>query len=129
MPVTQAIPQTNLSGQQTFTFAASTQPWLTAGVLINRTGPGNHPWLNALTPADELDIAIQYSPDSGQTWRDCGGGTIFGGTVTTKGVTVTTTGFTVGIGDMFPTGTVFRVVTTASTAMTISGTVTYDTPT
>lgn len=130
MAVTQTIPQTNLpAGQTIFNVNPTAQQWRTADVLINRTGSGNHPWLNTLTTGDTLEIDIQYSPDGGTTWDSIGGITTQGGTVVTKGVTITTDELSVGIGVLFPSGTQFRVITTASRTITISGTVTYDTPT
>lgn len=126
-PLPQTIPVTDLSaGPHTITFNDTNQPVTNAFVLINRNAAGANPSLNALTSADTLTVDIQFSVDGGVTFVDCGTDTINGGTVTVKGVTLTQTGFGVGIGHPFPVPCRFRVNLNASTAMTISGSITYN---
>lgn len=122
MTVTTQIPSTSISGQQTFNFAATTAPFLEADVTIDRTGAAG---LNSLTPADTLQVDIQYQLPGDPTWHDCQTDVLHGGTVTKGGVTVTTSGFGVSIGHPFPTGTVFRVIATASKPVTIQGSVVF----
>ena len=122
MAVTQNIPNTLLSGTQTFTFNNTTQQWANATITIDRTVASG---LNSLTSADTLQIVFQYSPDGGTTWNGIGGSTLQGGTITVKGVTLATDTLSVGQGQPFPSGTGFRVTTTASSSVRIAGTVVY----
>ena len=122
MPVTQSIPNQRLTGQQTFNFTNTAQPWTNATLSIDRTVSGG---LNSLTPADTLTVAIDYSPDGGTNWKNIGGSTLQGGTVTTKGVVTATDTLSVGIGQQFAVGTAFRVNTDASTPVRVTGTVVY----
>jgi hypothetical protein len=128
MPTTTQIPVTNLAaGQQTLTLPATTQPWSAAVITINRSGTGGtHPWFNSLTPTDTLQVAFNYSTDGGVNWHDMGTDTLTGGSHVVKGVTVPVTNeIGVGIGTPFPTGTMFRVILTASTPLTFNGSATY----
>lgn len=121
MPFTQSIPNTRVSGQHTFTLQASAQPWTNAAVTIDRTPNGG---LNSLTTANTLDISIDYTLD-GSTWLNVAGLTLLGGTIVVKGVTVTEDDLAIGLGVPFPAGTGFRVNTTASKAVRVSGSVVY----
>jgi hypothetical protein len=123
--VVQPIPNTRLTGAQTFNFTASTQPWSNATVRIDRTVlPGG---LNSLTPADGLAVDIDWSPDGGATWRNVGGGVFPGGTVVVKGVTPTEDEISIGIGEPFPSGAGFRVRTDVTgRAVRIAGSITYE---
>jgi hypothetical protein len=125
--VTTPIPVTNVTGQQTVTLPQTTQPWLAAVIKINRSGTGGtHPWFNSLTPADTLKVAFEYSTDGGNNWRNMGTDTLTGGSEIVKGVVVPVTNeIGVGIGTPFPTGTLFRVIMTASTPLTFDGSATY----
>ena len=123
MTVTQTIPNTRLTGSQTFNFTNTAQPWTDATVSIDRTISGG---LNAAASTLTLNISIDYSPDGGTTWLNIGGSTLQGGTIITKGVTLTTDTLDVGIGVPFPVGTGFRVNTTVNgAAVRIAGTVVY----
>lgn len=122
MAVTQNIPNTLLSGSQTFTFLNTDQVWGNAQITIDRTVTGG---LNTLTSVDTLAINFDYSPDGGTSWLNIGGSTLQGGTVVTKGFTTNTDTLAIGQGQPFPTGTGFRVRTTASTSVHIAGTVVY----
>lgn len=121
MPQSITIPNTLLTGQQQFTFAASNASYTNALVTIDRTITGG---LNSLTLADTLTIAIDYSTD-GSSWLNVAGKTMLGGVIVTKGVTLTTETLGIGIGHPFPIGTQFRVDTDASTPVRITGTVVY----
>ena len=121
MAVTQTIPNTRLTAQQTFTLQSSAQPWTEASVSIDRTVNGG---LNAT--ATTLDIGIDYSPDGGASWLNVGGSTLRGGLIVTKGVTLATDTLAIGIGQLFPTGTGFRVTTQVTgSAVRIAGTAVY----
>lgn len=124
MTVTQSIPNTRLTGSQTFNFTNTAQPWSTATVTLDRTISGG---LNAAATSTTLDISIDYSPDGGTTWLNIAGRTLQGGVLTAKGQTQTTETLSVGIGVDFPTGTAFRVNITVNggTAVRIAGTVVY----
>lgn len=122
MALSQNIPNTRLTGQQTFTFSNTAQQWTDALVTIDRTITGG---LNSLTGADRLTIAIDYSPDGGTTWRAVAGSTLVGGLIITKGVTLATDGLAIGLSGL-PAGVGIRLNTTATTPVRISGTVTYE---
>lgn len=122
MSVTQNISNRLLTGVQTFTFLNTAQQWANAQVTIDRTVASG---LNSLTSGDTLGLAFDYSPDGGTAWRNIGGSTLQGGTIVTKGVTLTTDSLAIGQGVPFPSGTGFRITTTASTPVRIAGTVVY----
>jgi hypothetical protein len=123
MTVTQSIPNTRLTGTQTFTFQNTAQPWTNCLITIDRTVTGG---LNSLTPTDTLDISIDYSPDGGTNWVNVSAQKLVGGSFVVKGVTVPTeSDLAIGIGQPFPVGTAFRLNTTASTPVRIAGTVVY----
>jgi hypothetical protein len=123
--VVQQIPNTRLTGAQTFNFTATDQPWSNATVVINRAVlPGG---LNSLTATDGLAVDIDWSPDGGTTWRNVGGGVFPGGTVVVKGVTPTEDEISIGIGEPFPSGAGFRVRTDVTgRAVRIAGSITYE---
>ena len=116
------IPNTLLSGQQTFNFPGTNASYTNALVTIDRTIAGG---LNSLNSADTLTIAIDYSTNGGTSWLNIAGSTLQGGTIVTKGVTLAQDTLAVGIGHAFPIGTLFRVDTSASTPVRIAGTVVY----
>lgn len=122
MAVTQNIPNTLLNGTQTFNFTNTAQPWTDATMTIDRTVAQG---LNTKTSALTVQVAFDWSPDGGTTWRNIGGSTLQGGTITTKGVTLTTDTLDIGIGQPFPVGSGFRITTTASASVRIAGTVVY----
>lgn len=118
------IPVTDVSGQRTVSFGASAQPYNYAKIIVNRSGTGgSNPWLNSLTSADTLGVAFEYSLNGGQTWTPMSPQVIGGdGTRVVKGVLVPQQNeIGVGIGVTFPTGTLFRVILTASTPLTFDG--------
>lgn len=118
---TQTISNTRIpAGSHTFNFTNTTQVWSEANVTIDRTINGG---LNSLTTADTLSLEVDCSLDGGTTWRNCGAATYEGGVLTTKGVTQTTEYLGVSLGEPFQIGTPFRVVTVASTAVRIAGTI------
>jgi hypothetical protein len=119
MATSQSIPNTRLTGTQTFNFTNTPAGAQWGEVSIDRTVTGG---LNTLTTADTLVIAIDRSTDGGTTWVPAAAITCVGGVLTTKGVTQTTESLTVGIPG---TDTGFRVITTASTPVRITGTVDY----
>lgn len=119
MATTQSIPNTRLSGSQTFNFNPPPAGTLWAQVTIDRTVTGG---LNSLTTADSLTVTVDRSTDGGVTWTNAAGITCVGGALVTKGVTQTTEELTVGI-DATDTG--YRINTTASTPVRIAGQVDY----
>ena len=121
MPQSQAINNQLLTGQQTFNFSTANQPWLVATVTIDRTVANG---LNTLSSNATLTVGIQYSPD-GNTWIPVAAATFQGGVMITKGVTLASETLAIGIGQLFATGTAFRITTDASTSVRISGTVVY----
>lgn len=123
MSVTQSIPNTRVSGSHTFTLTNTAAVFTSAQVNIDRTVNGG---LNALTTADTLTIAVDYSLDGGTTWLGIASCDLVGGVIITKGVTLASDLFEVGIGRPFPIGTGFRVRTTASTPVRVAGTVVYN---
>jgi len=119
MAVTQALPNTRLSGVQTFnfdSFPAGTQ-WIT--LTLDRTVSGG---LNSLTTTDTLQVAVDRSQDGGQTWVNAGGISCIGGLLVTKGVTRAQEQLSVGVDVSY---TDYRVTTTASTPVRIAGQVDY----
>jgi hypothetical protein len=123
MTLVQNIPNIQLAGVQTITFLNTVQEWHDALLTINRTISGG---LNTLTQADTLGLAFDYSHDGGANWLGLGGSTLQGGLIVVKGVTLAEDSLGIGIGRPFPIGTGFRVTTSASTPVRITGTVTYE---
>lgn len=119
MAVTQTIPNTRLTGSQTFNFSNTPAGADHAMVTIDRTVTGG---LNSLTSADTLQITVDRSADGGTTWVEAAGITCQGGLIVTKGVTLAKETLTVGI-DNADTG--YRIRTVASTPVRITGTVDY----
>jgi hypothetical protein len=115
---TQTIPNTRLTGTQTFPFTNSQPGATNALVTIDRTVSGG---LNSLTAADTLTIEVQRSLD-GVTWQEAGGITCQGGAIVTKGVTLSQEQIAVGLDSV---GEAFQIITTASTPVRITGTVVY----
>jgi hypothetical protein len=119
----QTIPNTLLSGSQTFTFLNTDQVYTNATITIDRTITGG---LNSASSALILGLSFDYSLDGGTTWLNIGGSTLIGGTIVTKGVTLASDTLGVGIGQPFPLGTSFRVDTVVNAgSVEIAGTVVY----
>lgn len=114
------------TGSQTTNFAVTAAVFSEAKVVADRTGTGG---LNSLPVGSSLAIFVDWSPD-GVAWQEIADKTCWGGTftVTKNGTTITVDSeeLDVSIGTPFPTGTSFRLRTVASTAVRVSGTVTYD---
>jgi hypothetical protein len=122
--VTQNIPNTRITGPQTFVFTNTPAGANDALVTIDRmVTPGG---LDTLAPGTSLVIGVERSYDGGTTWEPpisitCQGGHI----VTVKnGVSVTLTKETLDVGfDADNTG--FRVTLDPSAPVRIAGTVVY----
>lgn len=123
MSFTQNIPSTRILGSHTFTLQGTAAVFTSAQVTLDRTVNGG---LNSLTSADTLDLAVDYSLDGGTTWLNIASCELVGGIIVTKGITLASDLFEVGIGVPFPIGTGFRVRTTASAPVRITGTVVYN---
>lgn len=120
MSSTQAIPVTTRTGTQTINFAAVPPGTQWAQVTIQRdVTPGG---LNTLATTETLTISVDRSTDGGVTWKNAAATTALGGTYVTKGVTQVQERLTVGID---PEDTGYRITTTASTSVRISGQVDY----
>lgn len=83
-------------------------PDMTGQVLINRTGAGSHPWLNTLTAATQITLAVQSSTDGGVTWHDEASFTTIGGNNTGKGG-VSEPQVGVGVGPINPAANAVRL--------------------
>jgi hypothetical protein len=118
--VVQNIPNTRLTGQQTFNFTNTAQAWNNATLVIDRTINGG---LNSLTTADTLTLSVDRSTDGGTTWRPVAAITCIGGVLVTKGVTLASETLGVGVGNV---GDGFRVTAVPSTPVRVAGTFTYE---
>lgn len=119
MALTQNIPNTRLTGPQTFNFLNTTQAWDNATITLDRTINGG---LNSLTTADSLTMTVDRSTDGGNTWKQVAGFTVPGGVLITKGVTRASETLAIGVGAV---GDGFRINVDPSTPVRVAGTMVY----
>lgn len=97
-------------------------PVMTGTLSIDRTGSGNHPWLNTLTASSLLQIDIQSSADGGTTWQGEASSVSPGGIFTAKGGG-TLLASTLQVGPINPVANAVQLVCTATgpSAIQVSG--------